>query len=188
MSADTQSMPYKVKKSGKKFCVVKSTDGKQIACHDTRPKALAQLKALYANEKAALDTAEIVPYAVPCLHDDCARLFINFDKMVDHADGPSHLQEKTWERAEALLTFDDTRKIVHEYIREKFGRTGTYQTTPPIPSIWTWIEDMAVDWVVYTVEEANETTLFRASYSITDGSVTLGDGVEVRRRTVYDPV
>lgn len=122
-----------------------------------------------------------------CVDASCERLFLDTASATDHARRV-HVGEKTVERAEALLTFDDTRKIVYEHIRETFGRQGDYQAKPIIPSIWTWIEDMASDWVVYTVEEANDTTLFKASYSITDGVITLGTPVEVRRRTVYEPV
>lgn len=123
----------------------------------------------------------------PCADPTCARSFLDEAAMTDHARRV-HVGEKTVERAEALLTFDDTRKIVYEHIRETFGRQGDYKANPIIPSIWTWIEDMAVDWVVYTVEEANDTTLFKASFSILDGVVSLGTPVEVRRRTVYEPV
>ena len=42
-------MPYKVQKSGDKHCVVNSENGKTVNCHDTRAKALRQMKAIYAN-------------------------------------------------------------------------------------------------------------------------------------------
>lgn len=122
-----------------------------------------------------------------CTDTSCERTFLNEAALTEHAQRV-HVKEKTIERAEALMTFDDTRKIVHEYIREEFGRTGDYKASPPIQSIWTWIEDMASDWVVYTVEEGNDSTLYKASYSIVDGVVNLGDATEVRRRTVYEPV
>lgn len=122
-----------------------------------------------------------------CKDPNCGRSFLNEDAATEHAQRV-HVREKTIERAEALLTFDDTRKIVHEYIRETFGRAGDYKATPVVPAIYTWIEDMATDWLVYTVEEGNETTLYKASYSVVDGVVSLGDPVEVRRRTVYEPV
>jgi hypothetical protein len=185
-------MPYKIQKKGDQHCVVVSAGpkkGKEVACHATKAKAVKQVRALYANDAAyfASDVAVRGGHTVPCYDEECERAFSLPSMMLAHADRV-HVGEKTIERAEALLTFDDTRKIVHEFIREKFGRTGDYKATPIIPSIWTWIEDMASDWVVYTVEEGNETTLFKASYSITDGVVTLGDPVEVRRRTVYEPV
>lgn len=176
-------MPYKIKKSGGKHCVVKDGGG-QVACHATRADALKQMKALYANEKADLAHEG----GLPCWSTTCDRSFLEFDQMVEHAERVHVFMEPDPDRAEALLTFDDTRKIVHEFIREKFGRMGDYKASPVIPSIWTWIEDMAVDWVVYTVEDGNETTLYKASFSITDGVVTLGEPVEVRRRTVYEPV
>lgn len=122
-----------------------------------------------------------------CGRDGCARTFVDEALLTQHIH-LVHVGEKTIERAEALMTFDDTRKIVHEFIREKFGRTGDYKATPVVPSIWTWIEDLATDWVVYTVENGNDTTLYKASYSILDGVVSLGEPVEVRRRTVYEPV
>ena len=123
----------------------------------------------------------------PCNDPNCERSFLDEASMASHF-WLVHGGEKNAERAEALLTFDDTRKILHEYIREEFGRAGDYKASPIVPAIWTWVEDTATDWVVYTVEEGNETTLYKASYSITDGAVTLGDPVEVRRRTVYEPV
>lgn len=43
-------MPYKIKKSGSKYKVVKEGDGKVMGTHDTKKEALKQLKALYANE------------------------------------------------------------------------------------------------------------------------------------------
>lgn len=123
-----------------------------------------------------------------CTATDCAREFLTEGLRDEHASRVHMAGEKTMERAEALLTFDDTRRMVHEFVREKYGRTGDYKATPVIPSIWTWIEDMASDWVVFTVEEGNDTKLYKASYAITDNAVTLGDPVEVRRRTVYEPV
>lgn len=180
-------MPYKVQKKGNQHCVVVSSGpkkGKEVACHATKAKAAKQVKALYANDAA--DLAGVVsPYE--CYDPTCERAFRAVDTMFEHAL-VVHEGEKTIERAEAVLTFDDTRKILHEYIREQFGRTGDYNASPPVPGIWTWIEDMAVDWVVYTVEEGNESTLYKASYSILDGVVSLGEPVEVRRRTVYEPI
>jgi hypothetical protein len=179
-------MPYKVQKKGNQHCVVVSGGpkaGKEVACHSTKAKAVKQVKALYANDAADMASSA----GIECYDETCARSFRDLALMEGHAL-LVHEGEKTIERAEAVMTFDDTRKIVHEYIREKFGRTGDYQASPPVPGIWTWIEDMAADWVVYTVEEGNESTLYRASYSIVDGVVNLGEGVEVRRRTVYEPV
>lgn len=170
-------MPYKVQKSGDKHCVVVSAGpkkGKQVACHDTRQKAVAQVKALYANDAAYLNDVANKGLLVPCYEESCVREF--------------YVPSAMYEHAEAVHTFDDLRKLVHEVIREKYGRTGDYHASPPVPGIWTWIEDMATDWVVFTVEEGNETTLYRSSYVVVDTEVTLGEPVEVRRRTVYEPV
>ena len=48
-------MPYRLRKIGKEYCVVKQADGKPVpgGCHPSRPKALAHLRALYANVKDA---------------------------------------------------------------------------------------------------------------------------------------
>ena len=92
------------------------------------------------------------------------------------------------EHAEAVHTFEDIRRLLQEFIREKYGREGNYNANPPVPGIWTWIEDLASDWVVFTLEEGTESSLLKASYSIVDGNVSLGEPVEVRRRTVYEPV
>lgn len=49
-------MPYHVVKSGrcpsgKPYACVKSSDGKIMGCHETKAKAQAQQRALYAAEK-----------------------------------------------------------------------------------------------------------------------------------------
>lgn len=51
-------MPYRVKKQNDQFCVVNSSSGKTVACHDTRAQANAQLRALYANVKDAKKSTE----------------------------------------------------------------------------------------------------------------------------------
>ena len=47
-------MPYQVKNEGSKFCVHKKMDdgsmGRKFGCHDTKPEAMAQMRALYASE------------------------------------------------------------------------------------------------------------------------------------------
>ena len=44
------SMPWRVDKRDGRFCVVKESDGSQVACHDTEAGAMAQMRALYASE------------------------------------------------------------------------------------------------------------------------------------------
>lgn len=294
-------MPWKVQKKGDKHCVVVSSgpkEGQEVACHDTRPKAVAQVKALYANDAASLyDSA----FIVPCIEEACERTFILPESMFTHDEavhaepvddsfvriadytlslldnarkfgtkerktaakkgqamshggfpikneqdlrnaikafgraknkagtkahiikrakalGLTKLLPKGWkvstdkaheglygcpeegcersfrdeaglfEHAEAVHTFDDIRRLVSEAVREKYGRAGQYNASPPIPAIWVWVDDLADDWVVYMVEEGVDSTLYKASYSITDNEVTLGEPTEVRRRTVYEPV
>jgi len=173
-------MPYKVKSQGGKFCVVNAETGKQVNCHDDKPKALRQLRAIVANEKAdsayqlrGIEVAAGHP-VVACCEEGCERAFLDFDKMVEHA--------------EAVHTFNDIERLVSEAVREKYSKQGDYNAKPPKPAIWSWVVDTATDWVVFTVEKGSDMTLYKASYSITDGAVTLGDPVEVKRRTVYEPI
>lgn len=43
-------MPYKVRKRGTKYVVVKENDGKVMGTHSSQSKAQAQVRALYAQE------------------------------------------------------------------------------------------------------------------------------------------
>jgi len=242
-------MPYKVKVKGDQYCVVVSSGpkkGKEVACHASREKAVAQVRALYANDAAewaqlrdvarkfsgeqrkkaaakgqaqkdgsypiknaqdlknaiqaygrsknkaatkahiirrarALGLTKLLPedwvkdkaeWLLEC--PDCARSFLDEASLHDHS--------------EAVHTFEDIRRLVNEAVREKYGKAGSFQASPPIPSTWVWVDDLAEDWVVYMVEEGVDSTLYKASYAITDNKVTLGEPAEVRRRTVYDSV
>lgn len=115
---------------------------------------------------------------VHCRARGCDRPFIGMSRLRDHA--------------EAVHTFSDTERLVSEAVREKYGRRGDYQANPPIPSIYCWVNDIATDWVVFTVEGGDtqiKETLYKASYTVgEDGSVTIGTPIHVRRRTVYEPV
>jgi len=55
-------MPYEIVKRSGKFCVLKKTDGSLIRCHATRADALAQMRALYANEEKELSMDEEIIY------------------------------------------------------------------------------------------------------------------------------
>lgn len=59
-------MPWSVKEMNGRFCVVKDSDNSVVHCHDTRELAMAQVRALYANEGKSftylnLDTEENPP-------------------------------------------------------------------------------------------------------------------------------
>lgn len=43
-------MPWTVEKRDNEFCVIKQSDNSVVHCHPTREKAMAQVRALYANE------------------------------------------------------------------------------------------------------------------------------------------
>lgn len=171
-------MPYKIKSQGEEVLVFNG-NGQEVARLDTHGAAVSYIRERYNHDASELVLADIAlgqvrRAGIECFEEVCERAFLNFDKMIEHA--------------EAVHTFDDIRMMVREVIREKYGRSGDYQAVPPVPSIWTWIEDLADDWVVFSVEESNDTKLLKASYSIVDNNVTLGEPVEVRRRTVYDAV
>jgi len=46
-------MPYEIRKRGSKYLVVNAETGSVKGTHDTKTKAVAQLRALYANVKDA---------------------------------------------------------------------------------------------------------------------------------------
>jgi hypothetical protein len=108
---------------------------------------------------------------VTCVARNCGRQFIGMEALHDHA--------------EAVHTFNDIRQLLAEALREKYNVASTGTS----PGTYTWIEDLAVDWVVFTVERPTESDLYKASYLI-DGqnNVTLGEAVPVVRRTVYEEV
>ena len=45
-------MPYSIQKKGDDWCVYNDDTGKKVGEHDSRPEAMKQMKALYAEEKA----------------------------------------------------------------------------------------------------------------------------------------
>lgn len=184
--------PYKIVPVGDKFAV-KNNAGETKATFATKAKANDYLQALYANVKGAAKRADKVPFTgkaknrvpapktakaeleVACVDKTCERAFLTEGAMQEHA--------------EAVHTFDDIRTLVSDKIRATYGRKGDYRATPPIPSIWTWVVDMAEDWVVFSMDGDSTDTLRKASYTITDDNeVTLGVANEVVRKTVYEPV
>lgn len=51
-------MPWRIQKKGDKWLVVKEEDGKVVGTHPSREKALAHLRALYANVPEARKEAK----------------------------------------------------------------------------------------------------------------------------------
>ena len=105
-----------------------------------------------------------------CPEEHCGRSFRDEAMLFDHA--------------EAVHTFDDIRRMLAEAVREKYGKPSSATQA----GTYVWIDDLATDWLVFMIEEPGDSKLMKASYSVTDNQVTLGDPVEVRRRTVYEPV
>lgn len=111
---------------------------------------------------------------VACKDETCDRVFLDEALMYDHA--------------EAVHTFSDIEELVRDAVRDKYNVEGDYRATPPIRSVYAWCRDFSTDWVVFEMNKGEKGTLYKASYSITDGVVTLGAPVEVVRKTVYEPV
>lgn len=61
-------MPWHIEKRDDSFCVIKDADGSVVHCHDTRVKAIKQVRALYASEGDS-DMVAAGGYApVPTMH------------------------------------------------------------------------------------------------------------------------
>jgi 8-oxo-dGTP pyrophosphatase MutT (NUDIX family) len=84
-------MPYKLQKSGDKFCVVK-TDGSSVpgGCHAKRADAVAHLQALYANVKDA--AGHPVAAGIMVLAADTGRVL-----MLQRSNDPEDPAGGTWE-------------------------------------------------------------------------------------------
>ena len=133
-----------------------------------RAKALGLTSLLPKEWKVKTDKASYE--LVTCPEEGCERAFLHEDGLLDHA--------------ESVHTFNDIERILSEHIREKHSKPSTREEA----GTYSWISDIAEDWVVFTVEKPKDISLFKASYTIVNEVVTLGEPVEVRRRTVYDPV
>lgn len=123
---------------------------------------------------AASDTIDWDQCWISCPGDDCARIFIHEDGLFEHA--------------EAVHTFSDIEELVRDAVREKYYVASDYRATPPVAGVWAWTRDLSTDWVVFEVEDGGDSTLYKAAYTILDNKVTLGEAVEVVRKTVYEPV
>lgn len=132
-----------------------------------RAKAMKMTNLLpsgWTSDKASFDGGRI-----SCPEEDCERSFLTEDAFFEHAD--------------AVHTFNDIQMIVSEAIREKYGnRSDNYQT-----NIYTYVIDIADDWVVFEASQGSETDFYKCSYTILDNVAQLGSIVEVHRRTVWDP-
>lgn len=164
-------MALKVKPKGKQHCIY---DGdREVTCHPDRGKAMVALQAALKKKQDSASDDEIL--FVECHDPSCERAFLHVNAMFEHA--------------ETVHTFNDIQRLIHQALREKYHKRGDYDASPPIPGTWVWTEDVAEDWVVFTVEAGSDTTMYKATYSISeDSQVTLSAPVEVVRRTVYEEV
>lgn len=72
-------MPYQIKKQGDKWCVFKKGTGKNEGCSDTESKALAHMRALYANENKDLTLAEVDELVKEAWRDFCIENDAEYD-------------------------------------------------------------------------------------------------------------
>lgn len=57
------------------------------------------------------------------------------------------------------------------------------------PDLFVWIVDVFETEVIYSLEDRGEIALFKRSYSVSDGKVTLGDDIQkVEKKVTFDPV
>jgi hypothetical protein len=106
-----------------------------------------------------------------CTHAGCDRTFLDMALLQEHA--------------ESVHTYSDIERAVSVAVRAAYGR----ERTPVSPSVFTWVNDLTDDWVVFSVEGDTTTKLLKVGYSMDEaGVVTLGEAVEVQRKTVYVPV
>lgn len=151
-------------------------------------KPAAKAKAIALAKK--LKATHLLPKAwnVSTASEDVAFDVAAFIECPEHPERDFHSVSAFLEHADAVHTFSDIESLVGEAVREKYYKPGNYKASPPVSAVWAWTRDLAEDWVVFVVEKEGDSTLYKASYSITDGAVTLGDPVEVKRRTVYEEV
>ena len=106
--------------------------------------------------------------SLECVHEDCARTFATEAAAEDHAL--------------AVHSHDEVRAAIAKALRAKYMGP---------PRSYTWIETTADDWFVFELEGAPgvEDKLYRQEFTYADGVATIeGEPVEVRRRTVYEPI
>lgn len=70
-------------------------------------------------------------HTIACRDEDCAREFLTEQAMNEHAA--------------AVHTFDDLRQLVQDKVRDVYGQRSDYKNN--VPGIYTWIRDIADDWV-----------------------------------------
>jgi hypothetical protein len=79
-------------------------------------------------------------------------------------------------------TDEDRRQVLRSALVERFGADDRYL----------WVDSVSSEegWLVFEVESRNggESGLFQVDFNIDDGSVTLGEPVQVRRVTAFEPV
>lgn len=104
-----------------------------------------------------------------CSMSDCDRWFSTEKGLQDHA--------------EAVHSHNEVEQLLRTALQTKLQ--NELGTRP-----YVYIADAADDWVVYEVEGRGVALqkLLKSSYTIKNGVAEIADGIEVRRRTVYEPV
>lgn len=95
------------------------------------------------------------------------------------SDLVARIKELLW-LSETEMSHEDVRDILHHALRDDL-QLGD--------DAWFWVADVYDDRVIYKVDGGNGAGYYQRSYTIADdGTVTLGDPIEVRRVTNWEPV
>jgi hypothetical protein len=128
-------MPYTIEQRGDEWCVIKESDGKSMGCHASRSRAVAQQRALYANEPSLSASTENgqppVKIEFSSVKEDVAPALIASIEAIT---------ERLKRNEEALRHVTDTMERIAETIvadREELTRvlTAAVQAPPAQPPV-----------------------------------------------------
>lgn len=197
------------KNTGKQIACYKNRAGAITALKALYAKAGDTVGGDKKSSTASLDDLAF-DQGVECFEGDCSRSFLSLSSLISHLDivHPEPVREVAFrilpdstlgcldcsrsfrskealaDHAESVHTFEDIQRLVAEAVREAYAKPNVNGNG----STWVWVDSMASDWVVFVIEAPNDMNYYKASYVISGTDVTLGEPVQVVRRTVYEPV
>jgi hypothetical protein len=186
-------VPWKVRKSGDKYCVVKKADGETVACHETQAQARAQLRALYAAEpnasvrEGAAAPESTTPESTGSLDARELNLVIRAARERDvNIPGPGgHDLLKYWTRGPGAIkirwgtdgSFDRCVRNLGKYVRNPQGlcaeyhkaATGEWPAEKGVPSSGELVElsDVVAELVASSILEPSMSTSTSTAFAAT---------------------
>lgn len=148
-----------------------------IDCSDCEQTFLTE-NALWTHVQKHLDSPDMKESAMhACTDPNCERSFLDAAALDEHAS--------------AVHTFEDTRQLVSEALREKYGvGINGASKVPYEQRTYVYVRDIAEDWVVFDEESGgmSRSVMKKVGYALDDkGQVAfVGEPVEVVRKTVYE--